>query len=168
MKMESWMKMRLQKSTKSFWSCTQDLEEIDYISMVSLYNMYSWFGRNIIYFWGRRSRDRGSWIYNYLCNQCLSPLTLRVRIPLRRGVLYTSLCDLVCPWLTVGRWFSPGTRIWFGPVNCSFQFLPNLGYNSKMTLLTSVISSSSKTPFSSLSTLANNSFVSYNKIYTLH
>ena len=24
----------------------------------------------------------GSWIYNYLCNQCLSPLMLRVRIPL--------------------------------------------------------------------------------------
>jgi len=23
-----------------------------------------------------------SWIYNYLCNQCLSPLTLWVRIPL--------------------------------------------------------------------------------------
>jgi len=23
----------------------------------------------------------GSWIYNYLCNQCLSPLTLWVRIP---------------------------------------------------------------------------------------
>ena len=24
----------------------------------------------------------GSWIYNYLCNQCLSPFTLLVRIPL--------------------------------------------------------------------------------------
>ena len=24
----------------------------------------------------------GSWIYNYLCNQCISPLTLWVRIPL--------------------------------------------------------------------------------------
>ena len=28
-----------------------------------------------------------SWIYNYLCNQCLSPLKLWVRTPLRRGVL---------------------------------------------------------------------------------
>ena len=28
----------------------------------------------------------GSWIYNYPCNQCLSPLTLWVRIPLRRDV----------------------------------------------------------------------------------
>jgi hypothetical protein len=27
-----------------------------------------------------------SWIYNYLCNQCLSPLTLWVRTPLRWGV----------------------------------------------------------------------------------
>ena len=38
----------------------------------------------------------GSWIYNYLCNHCLSPLTLYVRIPLRRGVLDTTLCDKVC------------------------------------------------------------------------
>jgi hypothetical protein len=37
----------------------------------------------------------GSWIYNYPCNQCLSPLTLWVRIPLRRGVLNTTLCDKV-------------------------------------------------------------------------
>jgi len=37
----------------------------------------------------------GRWIYNYLCNQCLSPLTLRVRIPLMRSVLDTALCDKV-------------------------------------------------------------------------
>jgi hypothetical protein len=36
----------------------------------------------------------GSWIYNYLGNQCLSPLTLGVLTPLRRGVLDTTLCDL--------------------------------------------------------------------------
>jgi hypothetical protein len=35
----------------------------------------------------------GSWIYNYLCNQWQSPLTLWVQIPLRRGVLDTTLCD---------------------------------------------------------------------------
>ena len=33
-----------------------------------------------------------SWIYNYLCNQCLSPLTLWVQTSLRRG---TTLCDKV-------------------------------------------------------------------------
>ena len=48
----------------------------------------------------------GSWIYNSLCNQCLSPLTLRVRIPLRRDVLDTTLCDKVCQWLAAGRCFS--------------------------------------------------------------
>ena len=31
-----------------------------------------------------------SWCNNYLCNQCLSPLTLWVRIPLRLGVLDTT------------------------------------------------------------------------------
>ena len=53
----------------------------------------------------------GSWIYNYLCNQYLSPLTLWVRIPLRRGVLDTTLCDKVCQWLATGRWFSPSTPV---------------------------------------------------------
>jgi len=40
----------------------------------------------------------GSWIYNYLCNQCLSPLTLWVRIPLKRFGLDTTLCDKVYQW----------------------------------------------------------------------
>ena len=50
-----------------------------------------------------------SWIYNYLCNQRLSPLTLWVRILLSWGVLDTALCDKFCQWLATGRWFSPGT-----------------------------------------------------------
>ena len=33
--------------------------------------------------------------------------TLWVRIPIRRGVLDTTLCDKVCQWLATGRWFSP-------------------------------------------------------------
>jgi hypothetical protein len=56
--------------------------------------------------WGQ-SWSYGSWIYNYLCNQCLSPLTLLVRIPLRRGVLDITLCDDACQWLATGIWFSP-------------------------------------------------------------
>jgi hypothetical protein len=36
-------------------------------------------------------------IYNYLCSQCISPLTLWVRIPLGRGVLDTTLCDKAFP-----------------------------------------------------------------------
>ena len=50
-------------------------------------------------------------VSNYLCNQYLSSLTLWVRIPLRWGVLDTALCDRVCQWLAIGRWFSPGTPV---------------------------------------------------------
>jgi hypothetical protein len=53
----------------------------------------------------------GSWIYNYLCNQCLSLLMLWVRIPLKRGVLNTTLCDKVCPWLLASHWFSRVTLV---------------------------------------------------------
>ena len=57
------------------------------------------------------SRSYGSWIDNYMCNQCLSPLTLWVWISLRRGVLDTTVCDKIWQWLAVGRWFSPGTGV---------------------------------------------------------
>jgi len=39
----------------------------------------------------------GSWIYNYICNQCLSPLMLRVRISIRASC--TALYDKVCQQL---------------------------------------------------------------------
>ena len=54
----------------------------------------------------------GSCIYIYLWNQCLSPLMLKVRIPLRRGLLDTTLCDKVCQWLATGRWF---LRVFWSP-----------------------------------------------------
>jgi hypothetical protein len=55
----------------------------------------------------------GSWVYNYIhvCNQFISSLTLWVRIPLRRGVLDTTLCDKVRQLLATDRWFSPGTSV---------------------------------------------------------
>ena len=57
----------------------------------------------IIIWWMRPSWSwsYGSWVYNYLCNQCLSPLKLCSW----RGVLYTTLCDKVCQWLSAGLWF---------------------------------------------------------------
>ena len=42
----------------------------------------------------------GSWIYNYLCNQCLSLLMLWVRISIRARC--TTLCDKVCDLRQVG------------------------------------------------------------------
>ena len=47
----------------------------------------------------------GSWIYNYPCNQCLSPLMLWVRISIRTRC--TTLYDKVCQRLATGWWFSP-------------------------------------------------------------
>ena len=51
----------------------------------------------------------GSWIYNYLCNQCPSPLMLWIRISIRASC--TTLCDKVYQWLATGQWFSPGPPV---------------------------------------------------------
>ena len=51
----------------------------------------------------------GSWIYNYLCNQCLSLLMLWVWISIRARC--KTSCDKVCLWLAAGRLFSPGTLV---------------------------------------------------------
>ena len=51
----------------------------------------------------------GSWIYNSLCNQYLSPLMMWVRISIRARC--TTLCDTVCQRLATGRWFSPGPPV---------------------------------------------------------
>jgi hypothetical protein len=49
----------------------------------------------------------GSWIYYYLCNQCLSPLNCDFESCSWWSVLNTTLCDKVCYWLAAGHWFSP-------------------------------------------------------------
>jgi hypothetical protein len=52
----------------------------------------------------------GSWIYNYLYNQCLSPTKLRVWISLMArctDLLETTLCDKVFQW----QWVSLGTPV---------------------------------------------------------
>ena len=48
----------------------------------------------------------GSWIYYYMCNQCLSSLTLWVRIPIMARCIAIKLS------VTCDRWFSPGTPVW--------------------------------------------------------
>ena len=63
-------------------------------------------------FWGPLSlRSYANWMYNYLCNQCLFSLELRVRIQLRRGVLDRILYDKVCMLLARCRWFSLSTPV---------------------------------------------------------
>jgi hypothetical protein len=65
---------------------------------ISLQGLLSW------------SWSYGSCIYIYLCNQCLSPLTLWVWILLRQGVLDTTLCDsslsVTCDRSVVFSWCS--------------------------------------------------------------
>ena len=56
--------------------------------------------KNVIY---------GSWIYNYLCNQYLSPRMLCVRISIRARC--TTLCCKVWQGLMAGLWFSPGPPV---------------------------------------------------------
>ena len=54
----------------------------------------------------------GSWIYNYLCKQCISPLKLWIRIPLLvRYSWYIIMRYKVCQCLGACRWFSPGTLV---------------------------------------------------------
>ena len=61
---------------------------------------------------GRRGRDHmeAEFTINY-ASSTYHPLSLWARIPLRLGVLDTTLCDEVCQCLAVGRWFSPCTPV---------------------------------------------------------
>jgi hypothetical protein len=46
-----------------------------------------------MYKWSSWSWSYGSWIYNYMCNQCLSPLTLWVRTPfMAKCTQYNIMC----------------------------------------------------------------------------
>ena len=71
----------------------------------------------IILFWQAmcsvtgRSWSYCSWIYNYLCNQCLSSLSCEFEPRSWRGVLDTALCDKVYLWLATGQWVSSTNKI---------------------------------------------------------
>ena len=67
--------------------------------------------RSTFFIWSEPSWSwsYGSWIYNYLCNQFLSPLMLWVWISIMARC--TILCDKVCQRLATGWWFSPASSI---------------------------------------------------------
>jgi len=67
--------------------------------------MYVSLGESFISLRPSWSLSYGSWISNYLCNQCLSPLTLCVRILHRSDVLDTAVCYKVCQWLFISLIF---------------------------------------------------------------
>ena len=51
------------------------------------------------------------WLDLQLPMQLVPIITNIVPIPLRRGVVNTTLCNKVCQWLAAGRWFSLGTPV---------------------------------------------------------
>jgi hypothetical protein len=56
------------------------------------------------------SCSSGSWIYNYLCNQSISPLKSWFWFPI---MVRCTSCEKVCHSLAAGQWFSPGTPVSF-------------------------------------------------------
>jgi hypothetical protein len=83
----------------------------NFISNAKQYWFSTWLLHNIIMHTCWCHHDH--MVVGFICNQCLSPLTLWVRIPLRRGVLDTTLCDKVCQSHVAGQWFSQGTPVSF-------------------------------------------------------
>jgi hypothetical protein len=59
---------------------------------------------------GPSDRDR-CWIYNYMCNQCISSLKLCVLIPLMVGCTRYNIMWKRFQWLATSRWFSLGTLV---------------------------------------------------------
>jgi len=90
----------MQLDNYSNWSCSYLCS-----NLYLLYNLLTVY--HLLHEEPSRSWSYGSWIYNYLCNQCLLPPTLWVRTPHRRGIFVNTLCDRICQWLATGRWFSP-------------------------------------------------------------
>ena len=60
---------------------------------------------------GGRMQSYGSWIYNYLCYQCLPPLKLWIRTLFMARCTRYKICDNVCQWLAAGQWTSLGTPV---------------------------------------------------------
>ena len=80
----------------------QNEHQIKFIHLVICTYMYMYIKSLTSWPW-----SHGSWIYNYLCNQFLSPLMLWISVRARG----TTLCDKVCQWLVTGWWFSPGSPV---------------------------------------------------------
>ena len=91
----------------SFNPCTQNVHLFFCNANICRY----FYSLDEISYWPSWSWSSGSWIFTYICNQCISSLTLWIWILLMRDVLDTTLCDKVCQWLAAGRWFSPGTTV---------------------------------------------------------
>jgi hypothetical protein len=75
----------------------------------------------------------GRWIYNKLCNRCLSPLTLWVRIPLIARC--TTLCDDICYIDQSLRFCNSVWYFWVKTKMCRFCSLFVFGKNDFIMLI---------------------------------
>ena len=73
---------------------------------IKLTTMTPWYNWNIVESGIKQHKPYGHRIYKYLCNLCLSPLMLWVRISIRTKC--TTLCDKVGQRLATGQCFYPG------------------------------------------------------------
>jgi hypothetical protein len=97
------------------------------------------------------------WIYNYLCNQCLSPLMLWVRISIRARC--TTLCDKICQWLATDRWFFPGP-----PVSTTTK----TGHDITVILLKVALNTIEQTEYiTTMTFLASHQLQSHSHVYIL-
>ena len=101
-------------NTSWWWSDEEQNSKHCSFNIILVTGVFSYMFTYTQPFWGPSwSSSYCSWIYNYICNQCLSPLMLWVRIS--KTTRCTALRDKVCQWLATGRWFSPGTAV--SPIN---------------------------------------------------
>ena len=89
--LNSWRLEKIQKSLFVLYMCI-------HIHVFFIYYAFPQLNLGPSWLW-----SYGSWIYNYLCNQCLSSLMLWVRISIRARC--TTLSDKVCQWHATGLWF---------------------------------------------------------------
>ena len=89
-----------------------------YLTFIIIYMFYSIIWVYYVYYvymfllWGCRGRTRmvDGFITTYVISAYHHKM-LWVWIPLRGGVLDTTLFDQVCQWLAANQWFSPGTPV---------------------------------------------------------
>ena len=107
---------RLYTSSIAYWQVFKFLKYL-FVKRIRTWMSTKYIQENMYHEWNHETlttfiavgRQRGRMVFGYMthvCNQCLSPLPLFVRIPFRRGVLDTTLCDKVWQWIAAGRWFS--------------------------------------------------------------
>jgi hypothetical protein len=94
------------EETTFFWSHSSDIMSWIFNDMINKYHHIRPMQYHCLTSGSSWSWSHGSWIYNYLCHQCLSPLTLWLRIPMlnrvRVMVFSTTFNNIsVISWLSV-------------------------------------------------------------------